>query len=497
MMRIAVGSICHETSTFTPVPATWDRFYARGDEVLSTFTGTNTPVGGFIEASQDFELVPLLCAEAHPAGPLSREDFDAALDELIQRLRDALPLDGVLLYLHGSMVAGLGTQQIDDPEGHILEAVRQVIGPKVPLLVTLDIHSNVSPQMVRLADALVVRETYPEVDMAERGRECVDILRRMLYDGLKPTMAFYPLPLIWGMNQVTAHVPMRDAIDYLHDIESRPGVVTASISVGYFLADVPDMGSSIIVVTDQNLEQAQNYAEELAAWVWNRREDWYFELPSAREALALAEQAGQYPVILADMRDNPGGGSPGDSTGILRTFLEADLQDACVLYIVDPEAARICHDAGVGAQVSLLVGAKASPLQGEPVAMDAEVIALSEAGEFDYDGPMFAGLHGRMGLSAHIRQGGVHVLLVSVREQPFDTAFARSMLLDPQQMQYIAVKSTAHFRAAFEPWAGVIYVVAEPSVHDFGNLPFHRLGRKLYPFDSTAEFNNPTGVLPA
>lgn len=485
--RIAIGSVCHETSTFTPVPSTWDRFYVRGEDIFATFTGTNTPVGGFIDAADDFELTPLLAAEAHPAGPLPRDLFDPALDELLQALRDAAPIDGVLLYLHGSMVVGSGEDQIDDPEGYILAAVREVIGPVTPLLVTLDIHSNISPLMAEMAEALVVRETYPEVDMAERGRECVDILRRMLFEDLKPTMVFYPLPLIWGMNQVTAHEPMLSAINFVHEIESRSGVINVSLNMGYFLADVPDMGSSILVITENDLELAQNYAAELAQWVWDRREDWYYDLPTAKEALALAEQAGEFPVILSDMRDNPGGGSPGDSTGILKTFLEADLQDACILYIVDPEAAAICHAAGVGAKVSLAVGAKASSLQGEPVQMHAEVIALSEKGEFDYAGPMFAGLHGQMGLSAHIRQGGVHVLLVSVREQPFDMEFARTMQLDPQQMRYIAVKSTAHFRAAYEPWAGAIYMVAEQSVHDFGNLPFHRLGRKLYPFDMTAE----------
>lgn len=490
-MRIAIGSICHETSTFTPVPSTWDRFYVRGEEIFTLFTGTNTPVGGFIDAAgPDFELVPLLSAEALPAAPIPRDLFDPAIDELIERLRAALPLDGVLLYLHGSMVAGSGADQIDDAEGYILAAVRAVVGPDMPVVVTLDIHSNISAQMTELASVLLVRETYPEVDMAERGRECVAVLRRMLYDGLQPTTAFYPLPLIWGLNQVTAHLPMRAAIDYLHAIEARPSVVNASFGLGYFLADVPDMGSSILVTTDNDPELARRCAEELAAWVWARRDDWHFEQPSTKQALALVEQAGQYPVIFADTRDNPGGGSPGDSTGVLRAFLDADLQDACVLYIVDPEAAALCHQAGVGAQVALRVGAKSSPLQGEPVPMTAEVVALSTEGEFDYDGPMFAGLHGRMGLSAHIRQNGVHVLLVSVREQPFDTAFARTLQLDPRQMRYIAVKSTAHFRAAYEPWAAAVYVVAEPGVHNFGTLPFMRLGRKLYPFDQTAEFHH-------
>jgi microcystin degradation protein MlrC len=164
--------------------------------------------------------------------------------------------------------------------------------------------------------------------------------------------------------------------------------------------------------------------------------------------------------------------------------LEAGLADACVLYIVDPQAIARCAEAGAGATITLDVGGKSSPLQGRPVRMTAEVLALSD-GRFHYDGPMYAGLEGSMGPSAHIRQGGLHVLLVTQREQPFDTAFAHTLGLEPRQMRYIGVKSAAHFRAGFEAWAGTIYLVSEPSVHNMltGDLRYHRLGRKLYPID--------------
>jgi microcystin degradation protein MlrC len=196
----------------------------------------------------------------------------------------------------------------------------------------------------------------------------------------------------------------------------------------------------------------------------------------------MAQEAGKFPIVLGDSRDNTGGGSPGDSTGMLRTFIEEGLQDACVLYIVDQKAVAACHTAGVGSKITLDVGGKSSPLQGEPVQMTVEVEAVSD-GRFRYDGPMYAGLEGKMGPSAHIVQDGIHVILVSAGEQPFDTAFSRTLGLDPRQMRTIGVKSTAHFRAGFESWAGVIYLVSEPSVHNLGHLPFKRLGRKVYPFD--------------
>ena len=489
-IRIAIGGINHETSTFTTVATTLqnylDRHYVRGEEYISRFRGANTPTGGYIARveAHGFDLIPTLLAQAHPSGPTPRKLFDEFLGEILRGIAEANPIDGVLLELHGSMVVGDldGEDGIGDVEGHILAAVRELVGPDVPILAELDIHSNVSQRMVEQADVLIGRETYPEIDQAERGRECADVLKRILKDGLRPTMALHQIPMIWGLNQVTAHSPMREAIAELHRIEAQPGVICGSIATGFGLADVPDMGASVYIATDDDQALAQRYADQLGEWIYERRADWDYPMPTTREALARAEVEGRYPVIFADSRDNTGGGSPGDSTGVLQTFLEQDLQDACILYIVDPEAVNRCQQAGVGATLTLDVGAKSTPLQGTPVRMKAEVLALSD-GQFKYDGPMNAGLTASMGPSAHIQERGVHVLVVTKREQPFCTAFARTMDLDPRKMRYIGIKSSAHFRAAFESWAGAIYVVDEPSVHAMNHLTFRRLGRSVYPLD--------------
>ena len=492
MKRVVVGGISHETSTFTPVETTLqsyrERFLLRGPDMLQALRGTNTPIGGFIDGADKhgFELIPTFFAEAHTSAPTPRPLFDDLVNELLAGIEAAGAVDGVLLELHGSMCAGNldGPDGVPDAEGQILTEVRRIVGPDVPILAELDIHSNVSPLMIRMADVLTGRESYPEIDMNDRARECADVLNRIWTEGLRPTMALHQIPMVWGMNQVTAHSPMREAMAELHRMEALPGVVCGSIATCYFLADVPDMGSSVYIVTDNDQAAAQRLADELGRWCYERRADWHFYMPPTREALAKAEAAGRYPAIFADMRDNTGGGSPGDSTGQLRTFVEAGLHDACVLNITDPESVQQCHAAGVGATLTLDVGGKSSPLQGEPVRMTARVVAISD-GKFRYDGPMYAGLENNLGPSAHIEQNGVHVLLTTLREQPFDTAFARSLQLDPRQMRYIGVKSAAHFRAGFESWAGAIQVVSEPSVHDLGNLPFKRLNRKLYPFDRT------------
>ena len=491
-MRIAMGGISHETSTFTLVPTDLDSFrergYLHGAEITEMFAGTNTAVGGFIDGASKhgFELYPTVQAEAFPSGPAPRAVFDGILGELLSGI-DAAAADGVLLDLHGSMVVDPldSDGHLDDPEGHILAAVRSLVGADIPILAQLDIHSNVSARMVEMADVLIGRESYPEVDMAERSRECADVLFRMLKEGLRPTMALHQIPMIWGINQVTAHSPMKEAIAELHRIEAQPGVVCGAIATSYPLADVPNMGASVYVVTDNDEQLAQSYADDLGGWLYERREDWHAYMPTTREALTRAEEEGKYPVIFADRHDNTGGGSPGDSTGTLRTFIEAGLQDACVLYIVDLEAIAKCHEAGVGATLTLDIGGKSSPLQGEPVRMTVEVVALSQ-GEFTYDGPMYEGLSTTMGPSCHIQQDGIHVILASKREQPFCTAFSRTLGLDPRQMRYVSVKSTAHFRAGFESWSAAIYAVDEPSLHDAKNVKFERLGRPLYPLQGGA-----------
>ncbi len=485
-MRVVTGTICHESSTFTPVATTWESYrnegfgYLRGEEIFAKFRGSNSPIGGFLDGAEKhgFEIIPTIYANAHPSAPTPRHIFDAILGDLMDEIAEAGQIDGILLELHGAMVA----EGIDDGEGYILEAVRDLVGSGVPILAQLDIHSNVSKRMIEMADVLIGRETYPEIDQAARSRECADVLVRILRDGVRPTMALHQIPLVWGLNQVTAHSPMREAIAELHRVEAQPGVICGSIATCYPLADIPDLGASVYIVTDNDLTSAQRYADELGAWIWERRADWHIPMPPTREALAEAESQGKYPVMFADRNDNTGGGSPGDSTGMLRTFIDAGLEDACILYIVDPEAVEACKQAGVGGTLTLDVGGKASPLQGKPVTMTVEVLALSD-GAFVYEGPRYAGLGGSMGPSAHIKQGGIHVLLVTEREQPFDTAFSRTLGLDPRRMRYLGIKSTVHFRQGFESWAGAIHAVSEPSAQApaGSDLQFHKPGRKLYP----------------
>jgi microcystin degradation protein MlrC len=489
-VRIAIGGISHETSSFAVKPTTLKDFEEgfglfRGEEILQRFTGANICTGGFIDGAKKhgFEAVPILWGFAYPSGTIIREDYETLKREFVDRLRSAdqqSRLDGALLDLHGAMVV----DGIDDADADVIEAVRSVLGDR-PIMVTFDLHGNHTPRRVAAATAICGFDTYPHVDMAERGREAADLIVRTIRGEIRPVMAIKQVPLIWSTpTQVTAHPPMNDVIARVHELETRPGMLSMTIATGFAWADVPDIGCSIIAVANGDQSVAEKVADEMATWVWENRERWYQAPTSVRDALAAGEKLGKYPIILADHADNTGGGSPGDSTEVLQTFLDMKLQDSLILYIVDPEVAHAAHKAGVGARLKTPVGGKSSPLQGEPVMMDAEVMSISN-GDFTYDGPMYAGLTGNMGTSAWIREAGVSVVVVCAHEQPLGPAFAKTLGIDCAKMKYISVKSAAHFRASFEKIAGSIHNVDAQGIHthEFAKLPFQRRTRKMFPIE--------------
>lgn len=486
-MRLAAGGISHETSTFAPTPTTLRDFETglglfRGPAIIERFRGTNNCTGGFIDgaAKHGFELVPLLWTFAYPGGLIPRADYETLKGEFLDRLRKAGPVDGVLLDLHGAMVV----EGIDDGDGDLIAAVRQVVGPKCPVVVTFDLHGNHTQARVDAATAVIGFDTYPHVDMAERGREAADLIVRVIRGEVRPVSAFRTLPLFWSAAcQVTAHPPIDEAFRLVHEAEKRPGILSITLATGFPWADVPNVGASVIVSADGDAALARKTADEIGDWVWQRRERWHRRPLSVAEALAEGERAGRYPIILADMADNTGGGAPGDSTDVLRTFIERDLPDALLLYLVDPDVARQAHTAGVGQRLHVELGGKSHPVQGPPVPLDVEVVALSD-GRFTYDGPMYAGLTGDLGPSAWLRHRGVNVVVVSGRMQPLDQAFARSLGIDCAAMRYISVKSAAHFRSGFEQIAGSIHNIGARAIHshDFRTLPYKKR-RPMYPLE--------------
>ena len=430
-MRILTGGVLHETSTFATGTTTRADFETgrgllRGAAILDTFRGANVCCGGFLDGAQKlgFELVPLLWTFATPSALVERASYEALKSEFLAGLRRERDqgIDGVLLDLHGAMVV----EEIEDGDADFLAAVRQSVGKDTPIMVTTDLHANHSAARIAACDAIIGYDTFPHVDMAERGREAADLMVRTIRGQVRPVSALRKIPLIWSAEcQVTAHPPMAEAMQRIFDMEQqRPGILSVTLATGFPWADVAHMGPSVIVIADGDRALAQQTADEIGDWVWARRERWYRTPLTLEEGLTQGRESGRYPLLLADMADNTGGGAPGDSTAVLRTFLEQDLDDALVLYLVDPEVARQAHAAGVGAELSVQIGGKSDPRQGPPVALTVEVVALSD-GRFRYDGPMYAGTDGNLGASVWLRHRGVNIVVVSVRMQPLDQAFAR------------------------------------------------------------------------
>lgn len=496
-MRVAIGGISHESSTFSTVPTQLSDFelrnYAEGEGMLERLTGTKTPIGGFIDAARDagYDVVPTIFASATPGGPVTAEATEVLTGKLVDGLREALhvgPLDGVMLALHGAMVSDLD----DDGEGYILREVRRLIGPDVPLIVELDLHGNITQEMVDLCSMPVAYDEYPHIDPYERGYEIGWLMARIVRGAVKPTPAMVKIPLLASLQRQFSHAePMLTLKHLAHDVEGERGVLNVSYLPGFAWADIEPTTFSIIVTTDGDRARAAELAAHLGRHVWEHRDDFIVRPTPVDEAVqrAMHEPAG--PIVLADIGDNPGGGAPADGTVLLEAMLRLGARNAVVVPINDPESARAAFAAGQGATVSLQLGAKVDHFHGEPLDVTGRVVTLSD-GRFVHRGLMSTGVEMNMGPTAVVELesangGSVKVVVTTHRYQPTDLEVLRSQDIEPTAMQIIAVKSSVHFRAAFMPIAKEVIEVDTPGLTSprLDRLEFHKIRRPMYPFDST------------
>jgi microcystin degradation protein MlrC len=488
-VRIFVAMVSHETNTFSTIPTDRGQFEARdlryGGEILEAYRGTGTCLGGMIAVAEQrgFTLLPSVAASASPAGRVTKEIYQAVKDRVLADLKAAGPLDGVLLDLHGAMVP----EGLDDGEGDLLAAVRVAAGPTVPMAVTLDFHANVSSAMVRHATLLHGYKTYPHVDMAERGREAAERLLDVIHGHLRPTVALRQPPLLPPIaGQLTTRGPMRRLADLAAELERRPGVVSISVFAGFPLADIHDAGLSVYVVADGNQGLADECADRLVATAWDHRHEFIHHATPVPEAVAaaLAQSNEGRPVVLADIADNTGGGAAGDTTEVLRELLHVGARGTTVACLWDPDSVRACLQAGVGATITVSIGGKIDPSHGAPLRVTGRVRTLSD-GRFIHQGPMFRGVEGRLGPTAVLDVEDVKIILISRRWQTLDPEMIRFVGIDPGRERILAVKSTIHYRAAFEPLAHAIIEVDAPglSSSNLTRFEFKHVRRPIFPLD--------------
>ena len=395
MFRIAIAEFKHETNTFSDTPTTFEsyqksRYYIEGEQIIPFFTGVQSEMGGVLKVlagRPDVTLIPIVAASAMPAGPVTQDVFDLTRDKMVQGLRAAGQLDGILLVLHGAMV----TETSEDGEGDFLEAIRAEVGAKIPIIVTLDLHSNITEKMSRYADVMINFDSYPHSDMYDRGLEAAAMMLNTLEGKIKPVMYCARRPLMLT-SMPSAHPAMQPYVDKAHQYEKDPRVLTVSISHGFFCADIYEEGLTIVAVTDNDAALARQIAEELAEAMWQDRVNLKRNHYTADQAIIEAMAAPEGPVILADVTDNPGGGAPCDGTHLLRAMIAHNVQNAAVAMIYDPESVQAAMQAGVGNTVRLRLGGKTRPeIAGEPIECDAYVRLLMD-GQYVNKGPMGGGL---------------------------------------------------------------------------------------------------------
>ncbi len=486
MYRIAVGEISHETNTFCP-PTTLEMFKGRiwcsGEELLAKFGGTRASLGGMIETASRLgvTLIPTFAASTEPWGTITREAYDAMLGELADGIRAAMPVDAVCLALHGAGVA----EPADDLEGAVLAAVRGVVGPDAPIAVTLDLHGNVTPEMASLATGLFTVHEYPHTDSYERGCEAMGFLVGVLDGRIRPSMALEVLPLLITPAP-SGLEPVRAINEICHRFEQEPGVLDCALMHGFPYSNIPEAASSVIVITDGDPTLARRVAREVAGEVWARREGFRRIYPMPAEAVAEALRAAGDggPIVINETSDNPGGGAPGDGTHLLRAMLEAGLTDSAFGTVYDPEIAEAAHRAGAGARISVALGGRHDRMHGDPLEIEVYVKSLAD-GQFRLSGPMGRGWPVDLGRSARLTAGGVEIVVVSRRSQVLDVEPFLLHGIDVHRCRIVGLKSSAHFRAAYEPLAARIVTTDPPGLcsSNLAHFTLGRVRRPIWPLD--------------
>src|SRR2546423_4021188 len=484
MTRIAVGGFLHETNTFAPTKATYDDFVhgggwpamAQGTDVLRVMRNINIGLAGFVGQAEvlGWEMVPTISCGATPSAHVTRDAYERIVKVMVEGIAAAGRLDAVYLDLHGAMV----TEHLDDGEGEILARVRKVIGKDVLLVPSLDLHANVTPEMVEHADALIAYRTYPHVDMADTGRAAARHLALLLRTRQRLAKAFRQLPFLIPISwQCTNDQPAKGIYQKLAAMQSD-SVPTLSFAPGFPAADFPDCGPSVFAYARTQAD-ADAAADEMAKLVIGHESDFDGRIftpdEGVRHAMELAKTASK-PIIIADTQDNPGAGGDSDTTGMLRALVRNNAKKAAIGVIYDPASAKAAHAAGVGATVTLALGGK-SGISGDAPYRETFIVENLSDGQFVAPGPYYGGRDMDMGPSACLRIGDVRVVVSSHKAQLADQSMYRYVGIEPTEQAILVNKSSVHFRADFEPIAEKLLICAAPGAMpaDTAALPWKRL----------------------
>ncbi len=480
-MRLFSATIATETNTFSPLPTSIDAykenvFLRPGEHPDASPLMCTAPlwVARRRAKAEGFTLVEGSCFAASPAGYTNRADYEFMRDEILGQVKAALPLDGVLLGLHGAMVA----HGYDDVEGDVIERVRNIVGPGCVIGVELDPHCHLTLQRVKHSDFIILYKEFPHTDVADRAEDLLDLMLKTLRKQVKPVMSMYDCRQI-GSYPTTLPL-MRAFVDRMTAKEGKDGVLSISIGHCFPYADVPELGGRILVVVDGDKAKADRLATEIGEEFVSMRGKTAPDYLDVDGAISAGIAANATPVVMADPADNAGGGAASDNTTILRRLIERDVEQAALGPIWDPIAVRLCFDAGLGAEFPLRFGGKIGPTSGAPIDATVTVTGLKRDCWQSF-GPTQVPL----GDCACVKVGGVEVVLITNRTQALGLELFRNVGVEPTERKLVVVKSTNHFMAAFGPIAKkVIYIDSDgPIPRDYRKIPYRKVQRPIWPLD--------------
>lgn len=484
-MRIFSATIATETNTFSPLPTSLRAFqeqvfFRPGEHPDDAPRMCTAPL--FVarkRAKRDgFTLIEGSCFAASPAGTVNRRDYEFMRDEVLEQIRAAMPLDAVVLGLHGAMVA----HGYDDVEGDILERTREIVGDKCVIGVELDPHCHLTLRRLRNANLIVLYKEFPHTDVVDRAEELLTLVLRTVRGEIKPVMSVYDCRQIGSYP--TQFPLMRAFVDKLYALEGKDGILSVSVAHCFPYADVPELSGRILVIADGDKAKADALATRLGEEFVSMRGKTMPEFFTVEEGVRVAMEAPEGPIVIAEPSDNAGGGAPSDNTTILRELVARGAQSAAVGPIWDPVAVALCFDAGEGARFPLRFGGKIGPASGIPIDAIVEVTKLATNCWQDF-GPSRVPL----GDCAAVKVNGVEAVLITKRTQAFGLDLFRNVGIEPTQRKILVCKSTNHFAAAFGPIAKrVIYVDSDaPLSRDYRKIPFTKVQRPIWPLDEHTE----------
>ena len=486
-MRIAIGAIIQESNSFVPARCTLSMFEADyllcGDAILTGLQGTRTEVAGIVATCREWGVtpVPLMAGHSCSYGPLTDECYGHLRSELLSRLQAALPVDGIVMAMHGAMLA----DSEPDPEGDLITAMRRIAG-EVPIGVTLDLHAHVTPRMVEGATVLLGYSTYPHDDAFETGQHACRLIVETVGGRIRPTMAMAKAPMIVPANRGGTHGegPFARIMREAKAMEESGQALSASCFLVQPWLDIPGLGFTGLVITDGDLDSARGQARSLARRGWELRYEFQPELVTPTEAIRRGLEIGGGPVLLVDTADCQGGGATGDSIATLQALLAAHVGERSFAMVVDPEAVQSAQQAGIGGEISTMLGNRVDRSRGEPLSIRGKVRVLSD-GKFQYSGGLLGGVWATMGPSAVLAIGPIEVLAHSNPTYEYADEQYRSVGLDPRTAKFVTVKNPMNYQLTYQSLAKAAYILATPgpTTPNLRSLHFTRLTRPCFPMD--------------